>query len=275
MNKSNKMMQQLFPQHGELQFLQGAYLQCHLHKRAQSGEVFIYANYISSLDGRISMLEHDSGEYAVPKFIANPRDWRLYQELAGQSDVMITSARYFRQLAKGAAQDLLPVGSGADFADIKVWRQQQGLSPQPDVVILSDSLDIPLEAIRSLPNRKIIVLTKKKLAHQKVESLTNLGVKVIQSEEGVTGHFIRESLIKLGYRSAYMIAGPKVHQTLVADACLDELFLTSHFSLLGGSSFHTILDDEVPAVKMSLVSLFLDQEAGQMFMRYHYNNRGT
>jgi hypothetical protein len=93
-------------------------------------------------------------------------------------------------------------------------------------------LDIPLDAIRSLPNRKITVLTKKQHDH------------------------------------------PKVHQKLVADACLDELFLTSHISLLGGSSFYTILDNEVPAVKISLVSLYLDQETGQMFVRYHYNNRG-
>jgi hypothetical protein len=68
---------------------------------------------------------------------------------------------------------------------------------------------------------------------------------------------------------------PKVHQILVADACLDELFLTSHILLLGDSSFYTILDNEAPAVKMSLVSLYLNQETGQMFVRYHYNNRGN
>ena len=89
--------------------LKGLYLSLSLHRQAESGEVFIYANFIASLDGRISLLDAH-GEQGVPASLANKRDWRLYQELAAQSDIMLTSARYFRQLARGNAQDLLPVG---------------------------------------------------------------------------------------------------------------------------------------------------------------------
>ncbi|MDX8387416.1 MAG: dihydrofolate reductase family protein [Ghiorsea sp.] len=264
------MIRQLYPKYEELKPLKGAYLHCELHKQACQGQIYIYANYISSLDGRISLLNQGSGEYKVPKSIANPRDWRLYQELAGQSDVMITSARYFRQLAIGQAQDLLPVGVSPDFSDIKTWRAKQGLKPQPDVVVLSDSLDIPFAAVRSLSDRNIIVLTKAHTDLEKVRQLEDIGVQVIQSEEGVTGHFIRKTLERLSYRCAYMIAGPKVHQTLLKDGCIDELFLTSHFSLAGGKSFHTVLDDEIPATCMKLTALYLDEKGGQMFMRYRY-----
>lgn len=269
------MIKQLYPQSIEPEPLKGVYLDLNLHQRAASGDVFIYANYISSLDGRISLLNEETGEFEVPKSIANARDWRLYQELAGQSDVMMTSARYFRQLVKGRAQDLLPVGAGPDFEDIKVWREHQGLKPQPDVLVLSSKLDVPLEALQSLANRKIIVLTSNQAKQEQVRLFEANGVRVIQAKEHVTGSFVKEQLIHLGYRSAYMIAGPKVHQTLLEDDCVDELFLTSHFSLLGGQSFHTVLEDNMPARLLKLEALYLDEKGGQMFMRYAYQKRET
>jgi riboflavin biosynthesis pyrimidine reductase len=208
------MLQQLYPAHQSLP-LTGTYLSLNLHQRALSNGTFIYANYISSLDGRISLFDDVQGEYVVPKSIANARDWRLYQELAGQSDVMLTSARYFRQLAKGKAQDLLPVGSNPDYDDIRLWREEQGLKVQPDVVVLSNSLEIPLAALAKLSDRKVIVLTGNKANKEKIDILEQAGAQVLQAEDEVNGHFVRESLMKLGYQSAYMIAGPKVHQTLV------------------------------------------------------------
>lgn len=263
------MIQQLYPYVAETP-LRGAYLGLNLHQRCQAGEVFIYANYISSVDGRISVYDEKISDFSVPKFIANARDWRLYQELAAQSDVMLTSARYFRQLAVSNAQDLLPVGQGKAFADIRDWRAQQGLKAQPDVVILSDTLNIPQAAIESLKDRNIYVFTSKQTSRAPIERLRNLGVIVLESEDKVSGAFIRAQLQALGFVSAYMIAGPQVHHTLVAERCVDELFLTSHFSLLGGESFHSVIDQPMPAVGLKLKSLFLDEDGSQMFMRFAY-----
>lgn len=263
------MLRQLYPTSERAKCsLEGTYLKLNLHQQAADRDVFIYANYISSLDGRISLFDTSIGEYAVPKAIANPYDWRLYQELAGQSDVMITSARYFRQLAVGKAQDLLPVGSAEQFADIQQWRITHGLRKQPDVVILSDSLDIPEAALAGLHDRNVFVMTSQQADCQKIEKLSQIGVTVIQAEGVVTGQFIKAQLIQLGFKSAYMIAGPKVHHTLLVDGCLNELFLTSHFSLLGGKLFHSILDDELNAVSMQMQSLYLGHDAQQMFMRF-------
>lgn len=100
----------LYPAPPEPTQLEGLYLKLNLHLQVEVGEILIYSNYIASMDGRISLRDTSTGRFIVPEAIANKRDWRLYQELAAQSDVMITSARYFRQLAKGEAQDLLPVG---------------------------------------------------------------------------------------------------------------------------------------------------------------------
>ncbi len=264
------MLQQLFPATGQTLPLQGLYLALGLHRKASDGEVHIYVNYIQSLDGRISLPDVNSGEFSVPASIANKRDWRLYQELAGQCDIMITSARYFRQLAKGCAQDLLPVGVEPDYHDIRLFREQEGLKPQPDVMILSDSLDIPLDSLSCMKDRSIIVLTGKGSDAAKVAQLEQVGVQVIQLEGGITGKAIRRTLQQHGYRSAYMIAGPKVHHTLAADGSLDELFLTMHLSLLGGSSFDSLIDQKLQPLQMGLKSMCYDAEEGQLLMRYAY-----
>lgn len=272
------MLKQLFPQCDVTRSLEGVYLALNLHQQANQGETFIYANYITSLDGRIALYDEKLGEYAVPKSIANGRDWRLYQELAGQADVMLTSARYFRQLAEDKAQDLLPVGSGAKYADIKAWREVQGLKAQPDVMVLSNSLDIPIAALEKVQDRKVVALTSS-TDTQKIAQLEQAGVQVISvmssavetSQGVVTGSFVRQSLIDLNYRSVYLIAGPQVHATLMQDGCVDELFLTTHFTLLGGTQVSGLVDADLrQAQSLQLLSSYLDAEHQQIFQRFSY-----
>ncbi len=248
------------------------YLKLELHRQVEKGDVLIYSNYIASVDGRISLFNEDCGEYEVPASIANKRDWRLYQELAAQSDVLITSARYFRQLDKGKAQDLLPVGMEPAYADLLNWRKTHGLKPQPDVVVISNSLDIPLSALVKLQGRKISVLTGCAALPGRVQRLEQAGINVTVFEtETVSGKALKQWLIHAAYRSAYMIAGPKVHQTLISDRVLDRLFLTTHLTLLGQNCFHTVLSDSLDSpARLILLSLYLEQNesSGQFFAQY-------
>ncbi len=263
------MLKQLFPECHAATPLKGIYLGLNLHQQAAADDVYIYANYITSLDGRIALYNDTLGEYEVPPAIANARDWRLYQELAGQADVMLTSARYFRQLAQGKAQDLLPVGEGEAYADIKVWREGQGLKAQPDVLVLSNSLDIPLAALEKVQGRKVMVCTSSADA-EKIVQLEQADVRVLQAEQ-VTGAFVRQCLRGLNYRSAYLIAGPQVHTTMLQDGCINDLFLTTHFTLLGGTKVSGLLDNDLPqAQSMKLVSAYWDAEENQMFQRFKY-----
>jgi len=251
--------------------LTGLYLSLYLQRRAAAGDVFIYANYITSVDGRISLWSEQKQAQEVPASLANPRDWRLYQELAAQSDVMITSARYFRQFAQGCAQDLLPVGHGDAFADLRQWRVQQGMQPQPDVVILSASLDIPPHVLPQ--DRRVWVLTGSGADVTRMRLLEQAGARVVRASQAhVDGTFLRQHLLHTGYRSAYMIAGPQVHHTLLASGALDELFLTTRHCLLGGMDFHTCLEGALhAAMPLQLLSLYLDAEGhdtAQHYARY-------
>lgn len=270
----------LFPTSQPPRALNGLYLALNLHRQAiKSDDILIYANYIASVDGRISLRDHQSGEFMVPDSIANKRDWRLYQELAAQADVMLTSARYFRQLAQGKAQDLLPVGTGAAYADLAEWRQENGLKPQPDVVILSNSLDIPEQALAQLTDRRVIVCTSEQADDKKVQRLASLACRVLPcGQQQVEGRLLKQQLIQAGYRSAYMIAGPEVHRSLIHAGVLDRLFLSTRLNLLAGDAFHSILNGELdnPA-ELELVSLYFDQHqaSAQLFAQYILHKQGT
>jgi len=263
---------QLYPASQQRRTLKGLYLNLNLHHQAAVGEVLIYANYIASVDGRISVREHDSGEFIVPESIANKRDWRLYQELAAQADVMLTSARYFRQLARGSAQDLLPLGKAQAYADLSGWRLKQGMRPQPDVAVLSRSLDIPAVALEKVQDRRVMIYTSERADEKQVARLESLGCTVgIVGVERVEGKLLKQRLIGCAYRSAYMIAGPQVHRTLIGDGVLDSLFLTTHLSLLGHDAFHTILSGPMEQpVSLQLQRLYLDQavSSSQLFAQY-------
>ena len=262
-------IQPLYPNASESRSLKNTYLSLNLHQQASANDVLIYANYIASLDGRIALRHGETGDFCVPQSIANKRDWRLYQELAAQSGIMLTSARYFRQLEKGCAQDLLPVGQEKAYQDLAVWREMQGLKAQPDIMIVSASLDIPLSALQSLEGRKIYIITVKSADEHRKQALQDMGAQVLVTVgDRVDGMAIKTHLVAQGYRSAYMIAGPAVHQTLLAAGVLNRLFLTTHLSLLAQNDFHTILQGDMQPVALSLRSLYLDNIGGQMFGQY-------
>lgn len=255
----------LFPLPGGEYELKGLYLSQELPVARGSGKPFVYSNFISSLDGRIAIFGAGRSTHQVPDSITNPRDWRLYQELAGRADILITSGRYFRQSEIDEAQDRLPVSSHPDYRDILEWRTRQGLAAQPDIAILSRSLEIPLESLGNYQQRRIIVFTGRDADAGRTARLREHGVEVIVAgaDSTVDGARLVASLAALGYAGIYAIAGPDVLHTLLKARVLDRLYLTMTHQLLAGDRFDTLtrggsLD---PAMNMRLISLYLDRHA--------------
>ena len=62
--------------------LHGLYLSERFAPPAKPSRSFVYANFITSLDGRISLPDPRTSKRTAPRAITNPRDWRLFQELA-------------------------------------------------------------------------------------------------------------------------------------------------------------------------------------------------
>jgi riboflavin biosynthesis pyrimidine reductase len=226
---------------------------------------FVYSNFITSLDGRIAIAKGDRSTHQVPPAITNPRDWRLYQELAGHADILITSGRYFRQSEVGEAQDKLPVSDHPDYADIREWRRRQGLAEQPDIAILSRSLAIPPDSLTAYRNRRVIVITGRRSDADAMARLRDHGVEVITAGENrtVNGAELVKRLAERRYASLYAIAGPDVLHTLLRARVLDRLYLTTTHQLLAGDHFDSLTrgDSFDPALGMRLASLYFDRHA--------------
>lgn len=270
---------QLYPAEGEASRpLRNLYLQQPLEPRHWPGGLFVYSNFVASLDGRIALDAPSAGASGVPPQTANPRDWRLFQELAGRADILITSGRYLRQFAAGTAQDVLPVGSEAAFADIRDWRRAQGLTVQPDVAVISASL--AFEVPRSLlETRQVVVLTTDGAPEERRRNLAAQGCSVVTTDTGpdLSGRGIARALAGAGYRRAYSVTGPQILHLLIADGVLDTLFVTHALRVLGGRSYDTIVEGEVleDAPAFDLRSLFLDTHApaGAMQLLARYDRR--
>ncbi len=261
---------ELYPDPGKRHALQGLYLGQLLQsarRREQQGP-FIYSNFISSLDGRIAIPGPDRNSHQVPPAIANRRDWRLFQELAAQADLLITSARYFRQAAEQEAQAELPVGSAPEFDDLRAWRISRGMSPQPDIAVFSASLDIPLESIRLYADRNFYLITGEMAHAEKLRQLVDAShaQAITCGERGqVDASLLRTRLSELGYQRVYAIAGPGVLHTLVQGNALDRLYHTTAHCLLGGTRFDTFVWGALlePPVCMPLRAMYLDAQAPQ------------
>lgn len=273
----------LFPATGDQLPLTGLYLQHQLHLQGKAGKPFVYSNFVTSLDGRIALGNPGSTTHTVPAAIANARDWRLYQELAGQADLLVTSGRYFRQSYIGEEQDRLPVGRQAEFNDIHAWRAAQGLRAQPDIAILSGSLDIPVDTLQPYAPRRILVITGDDSNPQRASALQAAGAEIIRAGSGawVDGRRMIEELAALDYRSIYAIAGPAVFYTLLEANAINRLYLTITQQLLGGTEFDTLTQGPLlsPAPGMSLLSLYHDphapEHAGQLLAAFESRDSAT
>jgi riboflavin biosynthesis pyrimidine reductase len=249
--------------------LTGAYLAHNLRQYAEkTGASFVYANFVVSLDGRIA-IPHPSGRgLMVPKATANERDWRLFQELAAQADIIISSGRYLRDWAAGRAQEILQVDDPR-FADLREWRADQGLPIQPDIAIISASLDFPIPPVITAGGRKVVVFTSGHPDLERVEEIESQAGQVI-----VAGELLVQTLVELGYRTIYSSAGPKILHLLTAGGMLDRLYLTYANRMLGGQPFSSVLEGPLldPPVGLRIHSVYLDPHAlaglGQLFVAY-------
>jgi riboflavin biosynthesis pyrimidine reductase len=211
----------------------------------------------------------------VPKAIANDRDWRLFQELAVQADVIISSGRYLRDYAEGNAQELLEVYNNPAFADLKEWREDQGLQAYPDFVVISASLEFPIPDALTEAGRRVIVATVEATDSDRRAELADQGADVfIAGEERVRGRPLVDALDERGYKMIYNATGPLVNHLLLADDVLDRLYLTHANRLLGGRPFDSIVTGEMldPAIGMQIDTIYLDPDAlaglGQLFLSY-------
>jgi riboflavin biosynthesis pyrimidine reductase len=268
-------IKQLYPQQISELPLRGAYLAHDLRQFGiRNGRPYIYSNYITSVDGRIAVPREDGSGMTVPKDTANERDWRLFQELAVQADLIISSGRYLRDWAEGRAQEILRVDD-PQFADLRQWRLERGLSPQPDIAIISGSLRFPIPEMLSAGGRKVIVFTAASADPERIQVIEeSAGQVIVAGEKGVEGADMVRHMADMGYQSVFNSTGPKVLHLLLAGRAFDRLYVTFANRLLGGQPFSSIVEGPLlsPAVDLRTNAIYFDESGlnglGQMFVSY-------
>lgn len=265
----------LYPPPAQERPLAGLYLDHDVRRLGHARAPFVYTNFIVSLDGRIALPRPSGNGMGVPRSIANPRDWRLFQELAVQADVIVTSSGHLRETAAGRVRELVEVYDKAEFRDIADWRGERGLSPYPDYAVMSRDLDFPIAPRLLSDGRRVIVATTAAADPVRMRALEEAGAEVfLAGEEDVAGSRFIDGLAGRGYGIIYSAAGPRVHHTLLADGVIDRLYLTTANRLLGGEVYDPLVSGSLlgGGVSMTPASLCLDlgalDGAGQLLAMY-------
>lgn len=257
------------------QTIEGLYLDKRLPPEPDEG-TWLYMSFVTSLDGRIS-LAGGRDSTRVPANIANPRDWRLFQELAAHSECLVTTSRYLHELKAGTAQATLPVDH-IGHPDLGDWRLNNGHKEQPDVAVVGNSLDYTLPPAWFEQGRQVWLFPPSKASEEAINRHNRAGAKVAAYFAGsrVAGGMIKGTLAKLGYRRIFCIGGPQLAHSLLADNALDSLFLTVRQRIIGGEqgAYENIVEGAAldRGIDFELQWLYLDRglgaEAGQQFTRY-------
>jgi riboflavin biosynthesis pyrimidine reductase len=271
-----KNITQLLPQPTQQHPLLGLYLNHNLRQYSDKyGRPFLFSNYVVSLDGRIAIPHPTRPGLKVPEAIANDRDWRLLQELTAQSDIILSTGRYLRDIEDGRAQEFLQV-EDPKYDDLRHWREEQGMPPHPDVAVISRSLDFNIPEMLTKDGRKLLVFTDEKPDDGRTEELEAQGAQLIiaGNEKGVDGIKMVAHLALMNYKVIFAASGPKIFHMLLTAGVLDRLYMTQTSRILGGDPFATIVEGPLfdPPYDMALNTLYFDPNApdnlGQLLISY-------
>jgi riboflavin biosynthesis pyrimidine reductase len=257
----------LYPGPPQETALAGAYLADELASLGSAARPFVYADFVASLDGRIALCNPDTGACHVPEVLRSADDFRLLTELQAQADGVITHGGYLRAIAAGALDDILQVGLGEAAADLARWREQHGLAPQPAVIIVSASLDFALPPSLARHGQRVLVATVASAPAEKRDRLQAQGCEVVLAGEGrwVEAAPLIRALGGLGFRSLFLLAGPRLLEAMMRDGMLDRLYLTLAHRLVGGEHFHSLIGGPElgSAGRLRLAALYAGADSGE------------
>ena len=266
----------LYPAPNQEVPVRGLYLEHGIHKLAKKNSPFVYANFLASLDGRIALEDVEQGKTYIPKHLMTNSDFQLFMELHAQADCLITHGGYMRALSQDKLGNILQIGSKPEQKDLAKWRFNNGLKPQPDVIIASASLKFPMHKSLQEHTQKVYIATGRNADPKLVDFWRNQGFPILftGADQLVQGAALIHELDNLEYKSIYLIAGPQMLDTIVREKQLSRLYQTITHQLIGGKDFRTLLTGPTlgPEGNLKLKSLYLDLNApaksGQFFTQF-------
>lgn len=278
---TQKNLLRFYPNPCEKVSIKGLYLAHQLHKLGTTESPFVYANFLSSLDGRIALEDAAQGTY-IPKHITTASDFGLFMELHAQADCLITHGGYMRALGEGRLGNILQVRD----KELVEWRRNNGLKPQPAVIIASSSLNFPLHNSLQEHGQTVYIATGRNAAPDRIRYWQDLGYPLLFTGEDqkVHGAPLIDALSGLGYKTIYLVAGPQMLDTVIREKQLSRLYLAMTHQLIGGKDFRTLLTGSTLGSEGNLIleAQYYEQDSppgsGQFFMQFgveRSTNTGT
>jgi riboflavin-specific deaminase-like protein len=239
---------------GSTQPLDWARLGPDLHAQAGNSRPWVSSNFVTSLDGRVTLRGHAAG-------IGSEDDQRVLVALRASFDGVMIGAQTLRAERYG------PLLSGERDRLSRI-RTENGDAPDPVAITVSHTLDLPWTAplfTRGI-GRVIIATTS---ADDPPSTETEVEVLRFDGAHVPLPQLMQRLRHECGLRTILCEGGPTLLAELTAHNLLDELFVTVAPRLIGEQPDGlTMLHGTLPAPQdLELVSLV--EHDSELFTRWH------
>ena len=221
---------------------------------------FYIANFLFSLDGRISIYFPKKNINLTPKSICTEKDYLFFKTIKESADCLVTHTNYFINYEK------------------KIYGNIIDQDNKPHIILLSNSLNFKIsKKVVSLKNRLTVITTCKK--QSKIKKLRDQGFKVLveNNKKNVSAKYMDKYINNMGFKIVYFIAGPKIVEDMINKGLLDTLFCTMSINIVGNNIFDTFIRGDILRRDISpfLKNIFLSDEGKgkkikQVFYKFNF-----
>ena len=273
-----KNVVRLYPQPTETVPLEGLYLRRDRLVQENASMPTVYANFLTSLDGRIALKSDSEEHFQLPAGLKSDEDFTLLLELYSHADCIITHGGYMRALAEGRLGNVLQLPKMQETEYMHVWREQHALKTNPDMVIVSGSLDFPWHESLDDTDQQVHIVTGGTASGENRQQWLEKGHEIHQFGDSsrVDVKKLMAFLQSQGYQSVYLMAGPDLLQDMLQHGFVTHFFITMSHQLLGGQAFKTLLNGEPlgGAGHLNLESMYMDvnnsNSLGQWYAEFSF-----
>lgn len=247
-------MRRLFPQPGDLHLdeLYDGLVLDDGGAEAAAGRSWVALGMVCSLDGAATV----AGRTAE---LGGAADRLAFQRLRDASDAILVGAETVR--VEGYRP---PIGT----AERRAGRRERGLAEVPRLVIVSGSLELPLDLpLLRDPDNPPLVVTHGAVSRERLATVEEVA-EVVEVGRGPRVDLARllGLLARRGLGRVLCEGGPRLAGALLADDLIDEVFLTIAPSLVGGPASRIVQAELEVARHLAVVSAY--EHEGELLLRY-------
>jgi riboflavin-specific deaminase-like protein len=218
-----------------------------LAARAPATRPYVVLNMVSTIDGKAVVEGKTRG-------LGGEHDRALFHRLRTQADAIMVGA--------GTAR-IERYGKAVKSPELRALREREGLDPDPAMVIVSGSLNLPADLpVLQEPGAKVLIATG---AEHELEGVA-ADVEYVRAGDDLA--LLAGLLRERGIRSVLCEGGPTLNSYLLSANLVDELFLCRSPQLVGGAATHTIVDGRALPEPRQAELLWLAEGGKDLFERW-------